>query len=382
MIECTVKDVPFFSSLSKELPDRSDAQAFDISLFYDSKLQLLRQRYDHDLEAEIHRAYQVGSQLGIEMDRATIGNNYAENFFNFISSRIRIDCTRSLEIGCGNGYFLSLLKKAGSTAVGIEPGNRETPHVLNENEIIRGFFPQDLPNEYKHSDFIVAHAVLEHMVEPVDELVNIRNSLRLGGHIFIAVPDCGPYLEMGDPSILLHEHYSYFTKHSLQRCLELAGFSVIKIVNSAYGNLLYADGVYINESAALIKMGGNSAAEKVFISKVNAVRNKMMYLANTKSHQLGVYCPARAISVLPPWGNYRLFDDDLSIYHHYFPIWERWVENRNDLFLNPVDELWIMSLSFGEKLKSELQKSIPNTTIHTLSELIENFLPALPIDTY
>ena len=107
MNECTVKNVPFFSSLSKESPKRSNALAFDMSLFFDTEFQFLRQKYDHDLEAEIHRAYQSGSQLCIDMDNATIGKNNAENIFNFISSRVLIDRTRSLEIGCGNGYFLS-----------------------------------------------------------------------------------------------------------------------------------------------------------------------------------------------------------------------------------------------------------------------------------
>ena len=382
MNECTVKNVPFFSSLSKESPKRSNALAFDISLFVDNEFQLLRQKRDHNLEKEIHRAYQSGSQLGIEMDNATIGKNYAENFFNFISSRVLIDRTRSLEIGCGNGYFLSLLRKSGSIAIGIEPGSKNINNEgENEADIIRGFFPQDLPNDYKKSDLIIAHAVLEHIVDPVDVLVDIKNSLMPGGHIFVAVPDCGPYLEIGDPSILLHEHYSYFTEHSLRRVLELAGFNQIEIVNASYGNLLYASGVNANETASAIKVVGNPRAEKTYISKVNNVRNGMMRLASEKSIQLGIYCPARAISVLPPWGNYRLFDDDLSIYHHFYPVWESWVESRNDLYTNPVDELWIMSLSFGEKLKLELQERFPNTVIYTLSEKTGSFLPSNSGDT-
>ena len=97
-----------------------------------------------------------------------------------------------------------MLRKSGSIAIGIEPGSKNiNSKGENEADIIRGFFPQDLPNDYKKSDLIIAHAVLEHIVDPVDVLVDIKNSLMPGGHIFVAVPDCGPYLEIGDPSIKL-----------------------------------------------------------------------------------------------------------------------------------------------------------------------------------
>jgi SAM-dependent methyltransferase len=372
VIETIVRNVPFFSSMSKESPSPTNARAFDITLLYDDKLQLLRQKFDQDLDAEIHLAYQSGSQLGIEMNDATIGNNYAENFFNFITSRATIDGTRSLEIGCGNGYFLSLLQKSGSNAIGIEPGSNGNGTLTETGtKIIHGFFPQDLPVDYQLSDLIVAHAVLEHMVDPVDVLIDIKRSLKPGGQVFIAVPDCGPYLRIGDPSILLHEHFSYFTDQSLRRIMQLAGFSKIEVVNASYGNLLYAIGVNTVEIVSLKEMKVNSPAEHTFIQRVNRVRNGIIELASKKQNQLGIYCPARAISVLPPWGDYRLFDDDLSIYSHYFPIWNSKVENRADLCSNPVDELWIMSLSFGDKIKAELEIVIPNTLVYTLREIIE-----------
>ncbi len=382
MDEVVIRDITFFSSYRQNAPKRNEAHSFDISLYYDHELQLLRQKFDPHLEEQIQTAYQKGSQLGIEMSEESIGVNYAKEFLSLISSHILIDGTRSLEIGCGNGYFLKLLKQFGSNPSGIEPGPRAISNVIdNEIKIIRGFFPMDLPPESYDFDLILAHAVLEHMVDPISMLIACKKALNAGGRLFIAVPDCGPYLKTGDPSILLHEHYSYFTEASLKRVMQSAGFNKVEVSRSQYGNLLYAVGVKSNSSTELNDSRGILNDEQYFIENVNSIRNGIIHLLKQETRQLGVYCPARAVSVLPAWHDLRLFDDDSEVYHHYFPMWERWIENRSDLLKNPVEVLWIMSISFGEKLKYELKKHLPDTPIYTLGELISFVASGRP-ETY
>ena len=45
---------------------------------------------------------------------------------------------------------------------------------------------------------------------------DVKSVLKDNGKIFLSVPDCEPYLHAGDISLLLHEHWNYFTKETLE----------------------------------------------------------------------------------------------------------------------------------------------------------------------
>ena len=157
------------------------------------------------------------------MDDAGLGQRYAGSFLAYVERVIpSLHGKRILEIGCGTGYLLSLLRDRGATVVGIEPGPQGKIGAQRFGvRVVQGFFPEpEVPGPF---DIVIAHAVLEHCAEPMTFLASIRAALAENGHVLLAVPNCEPYLLAGDLSCLLHQHWSYFTVDSLQALMARAG---------------------------------------------------------------------------------------------------------------------------------------------------------------
>jgi hypothetical protein len=209
-------------------------------------------------------------------------------------------------------------------------------------------------------DLIVAYAVLEHIAELAPFFEAVRKQLTAEGRLIIAVPDCGPCLEAGDPSILLHEHYHYFTDQSLARCLERGGFRAAKVERAGYGGVLYCcaqpkddlvgSALSDAELELLRGFGPRVLRQRVRIAEKLAV-------ARAAGIEIGIYCPNRAVALLTPGTNgVRFFDDDPDLYKKHYPTFPAAIENRADLVAKPVQELWILSRSFGARIRDRLRQ--------------------------
>ncbi|GJM05140.1 MAG: hypothetical protein DHS20C09_11310 [marine bacterium B5-7] len=320
-------------------------------------------------------AYEGGSLLGIAMDDTPLGEMYAKDFIDFMDAHVDGWVNRTiLEVGPGRGYLLRLMNERGAEAIGVEPGAQNKVHWQRHGVDVRqGMFPSDaLRGPY---DVIVAHGVLEHIEDPITFLHAMRDVLHSKGMAFFAVPDCGPYISAGDPSILLHEHYSYFTIGSLSRLLQIAGFGTVKILPAAHGGILYCMASPSSTVRSHFRSDNDQQAVTAYGHKVKKGRARVAALGERIRHASlshGVYCPARGLNLLPPGLAVRFFDDDHELTGRYYPTFPYPVETRNDLVSRPVDELWILSRSFGDHIRNELMMyDLKGSRVLTISELLE-----------
>lgn len=119
------------------------------------------------------------------------------------------DAKSILEIGCGKGAFLDLLRAAGNDARGIDPAYEgDSPHI------IRRHFSPDLGIR---GDAIVMRHVLEHIPSPMKflELVQKANGGR--GLIYIEVPCLEWILRRNAWFDVFYEHVNYFRLCDLTR---------------------------------------------------------------------------------------------------------------------------------------------------------------------
>lgn len=113
-----------------------------------------------------------------------------------------------IEVGCGKGYFLELLKGLGYSITGIDPAYE------GENaDVIKAPFTRGLGLA---ADAIVLRHVLEHIQDPVSFLVEIANANQ-GGQIYIEVPCFDWILEHKAWFDLFYEHVNYFRLDDLRR---------------------------------------------------------------------------------------------------------------------------------------------------------------------
>lgn len=364
----TLVDMPFCIGVF-ETPHNPDGlpDTFPLSVGVDPELLAIRQLDREGLSALLEISYKLGAEMGTPLSDSAQGFGYAEDFLNVINQHVS-GSGRALEIGAGVGYISYKLKQQGWSVDSIEPGEGYESHWLRYGlDVINDFFPSDrATGSY---DLIVSYAVLEHISEPEKFLNNIASQLATNGVVLLAVPDCTAELMCGDPGMLIHEHYYYYTSDSFQRCLSRAGFGA-SVFPAGYGRLLYAV-ARINESVEVKSDVWELSAlvdyPRRCESFVKLARQRIMDALVRGS--VGIFCPARALAILPQIEGMRFFDDSPTLQGKYYPPFTAPVESREMLLKNPPVELWIMSRTFGRRLRDELLPVLSQTNIFLIEDL-------------
>lgn len=92
-----------------------------------------------------------------------------------------------IDFGCGGGYLLENLKC--SNKIGIEPNPSAAKSVKNF-KIQHFFSPSEALNELgeEFADLIISNHALEHTLNPLQEIKNLRPLLKVGGVMYFYVP--------------------------------------------------------------------------------------------------------------------------------------------------------------------------------------------------
>lgn len=135
-----------------------------------------------------------------------------------------------LDVGCGNGYFLSAAKEKCGSCIGLELSEhlaesaRKNSGVLVYCKLIEEFPDSDI-------DIVTAFDIIEHIHNPVQFLLAATRVLKVGGHILLYTPNFDSfsvkvlkaYSSIVDPS----EHVILFNHRSLEELGKRAGLTVI-----------------------------------------------------------------------------------------------------------------------------------------------------------
>ena len=140
---------------------------------------------------------------------------------------------RLLDVGTGGGSFPFIASKRGWQAEGCEPNRWLCDWALeNYNLPIRPgtVFEQSYPPG--SFDVVTLWDVLEHTPDPKREVRETHRLLRENGLLVINYPDIGSWIArlMGRSWVfLLDVHLYYFTRGTIRKLLEDAGFDVVLI---------------------------------------------------------------------------------------------------------------------------------------------------------
>ena len=81
---------------------------------------------------------------------------------------------RLLDIGCGYGHFIELMKSKGWAASGIEPSERTSEYALSKGLDVKRTVIEDASFSENSFDAITAFYVLEHLFDPLAALNKIK----------------------------------------------------------------------------------------------------------------------------------------------------------------------------------------------------------------
>jgi SAM-dependent methyltransferase len=146
---------------------------------------------------------------------------------------------RVLDLGCGAGRFVAALRDAGAEPVGVELAeaalDRARANVPGAD--LRLAEPDgSLPLEHASVDLVWCSEVLEHVADTEHVLLEMRRVLRTGGRALIPVPFHGrakaaligllAFDRHFDPA---GQHLRFYSRSSLARTLERAGFEDVRV---------------------------------------------------------------------------------------------------------------------------------------------------------
>jgi 2-polyprenyl-3-methyl-5-hydroxy-6-metoxy-1,4-benzoquinol methylase len=156
---------------------------------------------------------------------------------------------RVLDIGCATGYFAEVLAQRGCNVTGIEidpeAARRAERHC--ERVIVGDVEHLDLENELDEGSFdvVVFGDVLEHLKDPLTALKRLKPSLQPEGYAVASIPNVAHgsvrlallqgrfrYRSLG---LLDETHLRFFTRESVERLFEDAGFLITDLKHTSRG---------------------------------------------------------------------------------------------------------------------------------------------------
>ncbi len=143
--------------------------------------------------------------------------------------------SRVLDVGCGDGHLLSLLRTGQAQSLqleGVEFSDRAALAAERQGfRVYRGPIETvELPSD--SFDLIIMNQLIEHVREPRAVLARVRSALRTGGHLFLETPNIDSF----DARIFrrrywggyhIPRHFHLFDSNGLRRLVESAGFEAV-----------------------------------------------------------------------------------------------------------------------------------------------------------
>lgn len=136
-----------------------------------------------------------------------------------------LDGIRWLDFGCGNGGLVRFaLDHTAASATGFEEGSIATEARRRGIPIASA---DTLAASQSSFDVVTAIEVLEHTVDPVQELRTIRRLLRPGGLLFLTTGNAAPFADrlLRWSYVVPEIHISFFEPTTLAYALRKCGFA-------------------------------------------------------------------------------------------------------------------------------------------------------------
>ena len=157
---------------------------------------------------------------------------HAENYVNKVVERLGMDGNSlAMEIASNDGYLLQYFKQHEIPCVGIEP-TASTAAVAREKgiETIERFFGLRFAEEFiadnAQPDLIIGNNVLAHVPDINDFVAGLAKTISPDGVITVEFPHLLQLVTHGQFDTVYHEHFSYFSFHTVQKIFNANGLRI------------------------------------------------------------------------------------------------------------------------------------------------------------
>jgi len=221
---------------------------------YDARLMTYSDNYDNSLD--FSPAFQT----------------YAQALAARLCQTYELRNKQIVEIGCGRGRFLKLLCEGGTNyGVGYDPTfGGEAQSETRSVRFVQDFYTDRYASE--PVDFLCCRHVLEHIENPFNFLVNLRQMLVPHGDIalYFEVPNARSMLAGFGLWDIIYQHVNYFTARSLSAVFKRTGFKVIDTGTAYSEQFLFLEARPVSNSALAQSDFGAENGDSGFKTLVNA----------------------------------------------------------------------------------------------------------------
>ena len=244
------------------------------------KCGLIQSNCDQRWKSEcqnIYSGYDLFYQSDGEEQPIFIAGGLSDGRSNLVLDHIQESIKQSeyikvLDVGCGNGGFLSATSKRfpGLELYGLESGNKYENRVRAISGVV-DFYQSEIDQIQNSFDLVTMIHVLEHIDNPIKFLKSLREKIKPGGALFVQIPDCSknPF------DLLVADHSSHFSVRTLSEILKAAGASNIKISTQAVTKEISAWVTFDDKHNDYIESEPETVELKNLITKVCAIRDSI-----------------------------------------------------------------------------------------------------------
>lgn len=296
--------------------DAMAAPAAVLELVQDDSGVVVNQRFDQGLVC-YDQSYQNDQGFSPHFRR------HLEAVTRYCSAHLSDPHALIVDVGCGKGGFVELLRGQGLNAVGYDNAYQgDSPYIR------RSCFDG---RSHEQGDLLTLRHVLEHIPSPWPFLVSLAEANGGRGLLYIEVPDLDWILENRAYFDLFHEHVNYFRADDFRRCfgdalIDLStsfGGQYLSVVLSLerlshcrptswqpelellgrFGSLVEHESrsyAALNDASSIV-LWGAAAKGVVFAAKASpTLQRKMAYAIDINPSKQGHFMPISGLEVLNP----------------------------------------------------------------------------------
>lgn len=321
----------------------------------------------------IDTAYRQNANIGFVNPESGQIHTYGASVNRFFLETIRQHSPSKIyEIGCGAGFSIQYIKEHGWGVTGIDPSeySLEWSQKLGFT-LLNSFFNGDLLGG--EADFIYCNDVFEHVLE-VDKLTrDVFNSLKTGGVFCFSTTNSSRSIELGDISMLEHQHVNMFTTRSIYLLLLDAGFSEISIKGGSYGNTFQ---VVATKGGSSRRPELPSVACGGFFGRAGSCLHAFEKFYAEAAGRGHYYVPLRCIPYLAAVGDFDaspIYDSNISWRGKFIDGYARPILAASDIETKTDGMFFVGSLTFFEEIKCTLLgKGYKENQVFSIETLINH----------
>tara|TARA_R110002020_G_scaffold180139_2_gene374168 strand:- start:899 stop:2020 length:1122 start_codon:yes stop_codon:yes gene_type:complete len=278
--------------------------------------------------------------------------------FNKFVHRYYLKGKKVIELGCGRGEYLSLMKETGANVSGIEYSIESVNECLKQNLNVKRDYISDsnqkLPDAPYDAFFILSY--FEHLPAPQILLKSIHKNLTNDGIGLIEVPNFDMMVRDNLFSEFITDHLMYFTKDTLTSTLLMNGFEVVECKEIWHDYIISA---VVRKRNKLNLQSFKNEREVLTTDIHNYISQHSKVAVFGAGHQ------ALALIALTDIGNKieYVVDDATFKQGKYTPATHIPIVSRAELKKNPVDAIIIIAGSYSDEVKNSLSHTKINKAI-------------------